>query len=101
MKRTRPFRPQTNGKAEAFNKIMQAEWAYQRPYYSNDERLDALPGFLAYYNHRRPHGGIRGATPASRLSTTSLGTTASGPGLSAYQPQAWRQHLGIRDERVL
>ena len=77
LKRTRPFRPQTNGKAEAFNKIMQAEWAYQRPYYSNDERLDALPGFLAYYNHQRPHGGIRGATPASRLSTTSLGTTAS------------------------
>ena len=77
LKRTRPFRPQTNGKAEAFNKIMQAEWAYQRPYYSNDERLDALPGFLAYYNHRRPHGGIGGATPASRLSTTSLGTTPS------------------------
>ena len=67
LKRTRPFRPQTNDKAEAFNKIMQAEWAYQRPYYSNNERLDALPGFLAYYNHRRPHGGIRGATPASRL----------------------------------
>ena len=77
VKRTRPFRPQTNGKAEAFNKIMQAEWAYQRPYYSNDERLNVLPGFLAYYNHRRPHGGIGGATPASRLSTTSLGTTAS------------------------
>ena len=78
VKRTRPFRPQTNGKAEAFNKIMQAEWAYQRPYYSNRERLDTLPRFLAYYNHRRPHGGIGGATPASRLSTTSLGTTPSG-----------------------
>jgi transposase InsO family protein len=77
LKRTRPFRPQTNGKAEAFNKIMQAEWAYQRPYSSNCERLDALPRFLAYYNHRRPHGGIDGATPASRLYTTSLGTTAS------------------------
>ena len=45
LKRPRPFRPQTNGKAEAFNKIMQAEWVYQRPYYSNRERLDALPGF--------------------------------------------------------
>ncbi len=77
VKRTRPFRPQANGKAEAFNKIMQAEWAYQRPYYSNRERLNALPGFLAYYNHRRPHGGIDGATPASRLSTTSLGITSS------------------------
>ena len=67
LKRTRPFRPQTNGKAEAFNKIMQAEWAYQRPYYSNRERLNALPGLLAYYNHRRPRGGIGGTTPVSRL----------------------------------
>lgn len=67
LKRTRPFRPQTNGKAEAFNKILQAEWAYRRPYGSNNERLGALPRFLRYYNERRPHGGIGGATPASRL----------------------------------
>ena len=67
LKRTRPYRPQTNGKAEAFNKILQAEWAYRRPYESNSERLDALPGFLGRYNRRRPHGGIGGATPASRL----------------------------------
>lgn len=67
LKRTRPFRPQTNGKAEAFNKILQAEWAYQRPYTSNRDRLDTLPAFLAYYNHRRPHGGIGGITPASRM----------------------------------
>ena len=66
LKRTRPFRPQANGKAEAFNKILQAEWAYQRPFYSNRERLDTLPGFLAYYNRRHPHG-IGEATPASRL----------------------------------
>ncbi len=67
LKRTRPYRPQTNGKAEAFNKILQAEWAYIRPYSTNLERLDALPDFLAYYNQRRPHGGIGGAVPASRL----------------------------------
>ena len=66
-KRTRPYRPQTNGKAEAFNKILQREWAYIRKYLSNEERLAALPGFLHRYNHRRPHGGIDGATPASRL----------------------------------
>ena len=66
-KRTRPYRPQTNGKAEAFNKILQREWAYIRKYLSNEERLAALPGFLHHYNHRRPHGGINGATPASRL----------------------------------
>lgn len=67
LKRTRPYRPQTNGKAEAFNKILQAEWAYIRPYFTNFERLDALPAFLAYYNYQRPHGGISGVTPASRL----------------------------------
>ena len=45
--RTRPFRPQTNGKAEAVDKILQAEWAYVRPYRSNEERLArtaAAPG---------------------------------------------------------
>lgn len=67
LKRTRPYRPQTNGKAEAFNKILQAEWAYKRPYANNLERLDALPAFLTYYNRQRRHGGIGGATPASRL----------------------------------
>lgn len=66
-KRTRPFRPQTNGKAEAFNKILQAEWAYLRPYTSNAERLALLADFLAYYNHARPHGGIKGVVPSSRL----------------------------------
>ena len=67
LKRTRPYRPQTNGKAEAFNKILQAEWAYIRPYFTNFERLDALPAFLAYYNYQRPHGGISGVIPVSRL----------------------------------
>ena len=67
LKRTRPFRPKTNGKAEAFNKILQNEWAYIRPFASNEERLAALPSFIVGYNHHRPHGGIGGAVPASRL----------------------------------
>jgi len=67
LRRTRPYRPQTNGKAEAFNRILQNEWAYSRPFTSNAERLAELPQYLRYYNERRPHGGIRGATPASRL----------------------------------
>lgn len=67
LKRTRPYRPQTNGKAEAFNKILQNESAYRRPYFSNPERLEALPTFMEYYNHQRSHGGIGGAPPASRL----------------------------------
>ena len=67
LKRTRPFRPQTNGKAEAFNKTLQREWAYRRPYYSNAERLEALPLFLQDYNYARPHTSIGNKPPASRL----------------------------------
>ena len=77
LKRTRPYRPQTNGKAERFNRILQNEWAYARPFTSNAERLAELSGYLDYYNDSRPHGGIGGATPDSRLLTTSVGGTAS------------------------
>jgi transposase InsO family protein len=67
LKRTRPFRPQTNGKAEAFNKTLQREWAYRRTYLSNVARLDALPTFLDHYNYARPHTGIGNLPPSSRL----------------------------------
>ena len=67
LKRTRPYRPQTNGKAERFIRILQNEWAYSRPFTSNGERLAELPRYLGYYNYHRPHGGIDGAVPASRL----------------------------------
>ena len=67
LRRMRPYRPQTKGKAEAFTEILQNEWAYGRLYTSNAERLDDLPVFLLEYNHARPHGGIDGAVPASRL----------------------------------
>jgi transposase InsO family protein len=68
LKRTRPYRPQTNGKVERFHQTLQAEWSYARRYRSNEERLAELPRWLYRYNHRRPHGGIAGAVPASRLS---------------------------------
>lgn len=71
LKLTRPYRPQTNGKAERFIQILQAEWAYARPYHSNAERLAQLQRCLYRYNHRRPHGGINGAVPASRLQQPS------------------------------
>ena len=64
---TQPYRPQTNGKAEAFVKIVQNGWAYKRPYDSTAERIAALPRFLAYYNGYRPHGGLDGDTPLGRL----------------------------------
>jgi transposase InsO family protein len=64
-KRTRPYRPQTNGKAERFIRTMLAEWAYGRRYDSNAERLGALPGWLGFYNHERPHTALLGLTPAA------------------------------------
>ena len=69
--RTQPYRPQTNGKAEAFVKIVQNGWAYRRPYYSTAERIAALEGFLTYYNGYRPHGGLDGDTPLGRLRSTT------------------------------
>lgn len=69
--RTRPYRPQTNGKAEAFVKIVQNGWAYKRPYHSTTERIAALHAFLRYYNGYRPHGGLDGDTPLGRLRSTT------------------------------
>lgn len=66
-KRTRPYRPQTNGKSERFNRTLLDEWAYARPYISNSERLLALPGFLETYNHHRPHTSLKGLTPMAFL----------------------------------
>lgn len=67
MRKTRPYRPQTNGKAEAFVKIVTHEWAYVRAYQNTQERTEALDPFLRYYNLYRPHGGIGGQRPISRV----------------------------------
>lgn len=66
-KRTRPYRPQTNGKAERFNGTVNLEWAYARPYTSNQQRLGALPAWLHHYNHHRRHTALKGAAPMDRL----------------------------------
>ena len=65
---TRPYRPQTNGKAERFIRLMLNGWAYRKPYANNEERLTALLGWVFNYNHRRPHGGLGGLPPISRVS---------------------------------
>ena len=65
--KTRPYHPQTNGKAEAFVKIITNEWAYAASYQNNAERAEELGPFLRYYNLDRPHGGIGGNTPISRV----------------------------------
>jgi len=66
-KRTRAYRPQTNGKAERFIKTLQAEWAYAMPYTSSEERKRWLPRYLAIYNGRRCHMAIGGRTPFQQL----------------------------------
>ncbi|MEO7117806.1 MAG: IS481 family transposase [Candidatus Limnocylindrales bacterium] len=66
-KRTRPYRPQTNGKAERFIKTLLGEWAYGRLYRSNHERLLALPRWLDFYNHGRPHTALDGSMPMTAL----------------------------------
>jgi transposase InsO family protein len=66
-KRTRPYRPQTNGKVERFNRTLLDEWAYAQPYLSETERRAALPGWLHTYNHHRGHTALKGQPPASRV----------------------------------
>ncbi|MEY9850322.1 transposase InsO family protein, partial [Streptacidiphilus sp. BW17] len=70
-KRTRPYRPQTNGKVERFHRTLADEWAYLRPYATNQERANALPGFLHRYNYHRCHTALGGQTPISRVNNAA------------------------------
>ena len=65
--RTRPYRPQTNGKAERFIRTMLAEWAYAAVYGSSPERAAALSGWLERYNFKRRHGALGHRPPIERL----------------------------------
>jgi len=64
---TRPYRPQTNGKAERFIQSALREWAYGIPYQHSSERTAMLDRWIHHYNWHRPHQGIGGLTPVSRL----------------------------------
>ncbi len=66
-KRTRPYRPQTNGKVERFHRTLLEEWAYVRVYRSEAERAAALGPWLHRYNHHRCHTAIGGEPPISRV----------------------------------
>ncbi len=66
-KRTRSYRPQTNGKVERFHPTLATEWAYARPYSSEAARRRALPTWLHIYNHHRHHTALGGLPPASRV----------------------------------
>jgi transposase InsO family protein len=64
---TRPYRPQTNGKAERFIQSALREWAYAQTYQNSQHRADAMKSWLHHYNWHRPHQGIGRAVPVSRL----------------------------------
>ncbi|HEX8743740.1 MAG TPA: IS481 family transposase [Thermoleophilaceae bacterium] len=74
--RTRPYRPQTNGKAERFIRTLQGGWAYGAIYRSSSERTAALDGWLWRYNHQRRHSALGHKPPVARLAerTNVLGT---------------------------
>jgi len=64
---TQPYRPRTNGKIERLHQTMAREWAYGLAYRSHNERNQALPHWIDYYNHRRPHSAIGDRPPISRI----------------------------------
>ena len=70
-KRTRPYRPQTNGKVERFHRTLAAEWAYVRVYTSERARVAALRRWIHIYNHHRTHTALGGRPPASRVTNLS------------------------------
>ncbi len=71
-KRTRPYRPQTNGKVERYHRTLAREWAYQQAWTSNQHRAEALQAFLDRYNYRRPHTALGGRPPVTRTTVTNL-----------------------------
>jgi transposase InsO family protein len=66
-RRTRPYRPQTNGKVERFNLTLKWEWAYARPYETNASRTEELERWLHHYNYHRPHMAHQGRAPVTAL----------------------------------
>ena len=70
-RRTRPYRPQTNGKVERFHRTMVDGWAFRRLYASESHRRKALPGWIHEYNHHRPHTACGGRPPITRLTNLS------------------------------
>ena len=66
-KRTRPYRPQTNGKVERFHRILLEEWAYVRDWHSDAQRRAAYDDFMHFYNHHRSHGALGWSSPIDTL----------------------------------
>jgi transposase InsO family protein len=71
-KKTRPYRPQTNGKVERFNRTLNQEWAYAQTYLTDEARAATYPAWVHHYNHHRPHTAIKGKSPIERLHVHNL-----------------------------
>jgi transposase InsO family protein len=69
----RPYRPQTNGKVERFNRTLVTEWAYATLYLTDEARAATYDQWLHFYNHHRPHTGIGGEVPADRVHNLTVG----------------------------
>ncbi len=71
LRKTRPYRPQTNGKAERFIRTLLSEWAYAGAFHDTAQRVASLPAFVDYYNRSRPHWSLNGQPPMSRAPSTT------------------------------
>ena len=92
--RTKPYRPQTNGKVERFHQTMGREWAYGLSYRSSQHRQKALPHWLEPCNTRSPHSGIGNRPPTSRVTTsvrqdTYFGARRDARGAGCQTVRSW------------
>jgi transposase InsO family protein len=71
-RRTRPYRPQTNGKAERLIRTLLGEWAYASAFDATADRIASLPSYLDFYNQQRPHWSLAGQSPISRTPVNNL-----------------------------
>jgi len=93
-KRTRPYTPRTNGKAERFIQTSLREWAYARPYASSHERSAALAPWLDHYNTQRPHAALAHHPPAARLRQSQLLSSTEGTVASSRPASARDRSIG-------
>ena len=93
--RTRPYTPETNGKAERFIKTMLEDWAYAVPCRSSSKRRRQLPVWPHRYNHQRRHGSLAGLPPASRLPARV--TAKAGNRRGVVGDYAMAAHFKLRD----
>jgi transposase InsO family protein len=89
LKRTRRYRPQTNGKVERFHKTLLDEWAYGRLYRSNAERCRAFARWLRLYNHRRPHTSLDGPSGGTFSQPGASGRPSLPPADSQESATEW------------